>query len=346
MSRYIEITGCIHIHFPLRKLEEKIELLGKEGEKAGLDFIVINSHTPEKTPEKYKKIFNKEGYYGKTLVITAEETDDRKRQNHLLIIGEKKWYGNKDRAEDVLATIDKDVTISFVAHPEGYHKLFLIKKEHLWKNWDTDGFTGIEIWSMLFDWAEHTRIYNLPIRYLKFPENLKGPSKSLLALWDFLSLKRKVVGIAGLDIHSLPFLFYILDINRSFRYSSIFKGLRNHLLLKEPLTGNPDRDKKEIISTLKNGSLFFANDLVADSSGFFFGSEDGEKTIGDTLPRGNTLLVKNPVKANTRMIHNGRVIWEEEVEYKDFIPELSGTYRIETEIYKRPWIFSNHIKVL
>ncbi|MDD3726630.1 MAG: hypothetical protein PHI44_05490, partial [Candidatus Ratteibacteria bacterium] len=105
MSRYTEIKGCIHIHFPLRTLEKKIEALGKAGESAGIDFVIINSHTPEKGTKKYEKTFRKEGYYGKTLVITAEETDDSERQNHLLVIGGKRWYGNKDRAEDVLTEI-------------------------------------------------------------------------------------------------------------------------------------------------------------------------------------------------------------------------------------------------
>ncbi|MCM8762175.1 MAG: hypothetical protein NC905_02820 [Candidatus Omnitrophica bacterium] len=345
MSRYTEIKGCIHIHFPLRKLGKKIERLGREGEKAGVDFIIINSHTPEKNPKKYERTFKKEGYYGKTLIITAEETDDKKRQNHLLVIGEKNWYGNKDNVKDVLAAIDKNTTISFVAHPDGYHKLFLIKKQHLWTDRDIDGFTGIEIWSMLFDWAENTRIYNLPVRYFGFPQNLKGPKKNVLDIWDALSLKRKIVGIAGLDIHSLPFLFYLLDINKSFRYYSIFKGLRNHLLLKEPMTGSSEKDKANITNTLKKGSLFFANDLIADSSGFFFGTEDGEKTMGDTVSMGTTLFVRNPLKANTRIIYNGTPIIEELLETKKFIPEKEGIYRIEVEHKGKKWIFSNHIRV-
>ncbi|MCM8829881.1 MAG: hypothetical protein NC824_02660 [Candidatus Omnitrophica bacterium] len=345
MSRYAEIKGCIHIHFPLIKLENKIERLGMEGEKAGVHFIIINSHTPEKNLQKYERTFEKEGYYGKTLIINAEETDDKRRQNHLLVIGGKNWYGNKDNVEDVLAAIDKNTTVSFVAHPDGSHKLFLIKKQHLWTEKDIDGFTGIEIWSMLFDWAENTRVYNLPIRYFGFPYNLRGPKKNVLAMWDTLSLKRKVIGIAGLDIHSLPFIFYLLDINKSFRYYRIFKGLRNHLLLKEPLIGNPEKDKANIINTLKNGSLFFSNDLIADSSGFFFGTEDGEETMGDIVPIGIPLVVRNPLKANTRIIYNGIPIIEELVETKKFIPEKEGIYRIEVEYKGKNWIFSNHIRV-
>lgn len=345
MSRYTEIKGCIHIHFPLRALEDKIGILGEAGEEAGIDFIILNSHTPKKKYSRYENIFRKEGYYGKTLVITAEETDDIKRQNHLLVIGGKNWYGNKESMKEVLSEIDKNHTVSFIAHPDGYHKLFFIKKEHLWTDRSIDGFTGLEVWSMLFDWAKHTRLYNLPLRYFNFPENLTGPSKDILSLWDALSLKRKIVGIAGLDIHALPFLFHILDINKSFRYHNIFKGLRNHLLLRKQLTGNVETDKKNIINTLKNGALFFANDILADSFGFFFGTEDREKIIGDTIPIGTTLFVKNPRKGCIRVIYNGTTIMEEETEATRFTPEKEGIYRIEVELNGKVWIFSNHIRV-
>lgn len=344
MSRYTEIKGCIHIHYPLKNLEKDIELLGIAGEKGGLDFIIITSHTPEKYTKKYESIFRKSGYYGKVLVITAEETDDIRRQNHLLVVGGENWYGNREQVEEVLSETNRDDILSFVAHPDGYHKLFLLKKKHFWENWCLNGFTGIEVWSMLFDWARYTKIYNLPVRYLGFPGNLKGPSKKVLSIWDELSSKRKVVGISGLDIHRLPLLFSFLDVKRSFQYSSVFKCLRNHLLLKEPLTGIFKKDRETIIKTLKCGSLFFANDLIADSSGFFFGTEDGEKIIGDSVPAGTTLFVKNPFKTKTRIIFNGSPVFEEEIEYTK-VSSLPGIYRIETEVDGMPWIFSNHIRV-
>ncbi len=345
MSRYQEVRGCMHIHFPLRKLEATLEPAGKEGDDAGLDFIIINSHTPKKLLSRYEKIFTKEQYFGRTLVIKGEETDDRRKQNHLLVIGGRKWYGNREDTRQVILEAGKDGCVSFVAHPEGVHKLFLLKKEYHWENWDTDGFAGIEIWSMLFDWARTTRVYNLPVRYLGFPHNLKGPNPSTLARWDALSLKRKVVGIAGLDIHPLPLPCRPLDVNRSFAYRNIFRALRNHILLKSPLTGKPQEDKKSIIAGLKEGKLFFANDLVADSTGFYFGTENEDSMIGDTVSTGTALVVKSPVKANMKLVFSGNLQWEEETTLKKFIPEKPGVYRVEAAIQDKPWVFTNHIRV-
>ncbi len=345
MSKYIEICGCIHIHYPLQKLQETFESIGEEGNAADLDFIVINSHTPKKNLFRYEKTFSNERYFGKTLIINGEETDDKNKQNHLLVIGGSKWYGNKEETALVLSEATNENCISFIPHPEGSHKLFLLKKEYFWEDWDMEGFTGIEIWSMLFDWAKSTRLYNLPVRYLGFPQNLEGPSSSILDRWDALSLKRKVVGIAGLDIHPLPLLFGLFDVKRSFAYRNVFKALRNHILLRDPLTGDTLEDKKKILAGLRNGTLFFANDLLVKSYGFYFGTEDERFFIGDTVPVNTPFIVKSPVKAKTRVVFNGHTLWEKETDFKRFVPEKSGVYRVEARIQNKPWVFSNHIRV-
>jgi hypothetical protein len=198
---------------------------------------------------------------------------------------------------------------------------------------------------MLFDWAKTTRVYNLPVRYLGFPYNLQGPNPKTVNRWDALSLKKKVVGIAGLDIHPLPLFFKPLDINRSFAYRNIFKALRNHILLRAPLTGDPQEDKRKIITGLKNGNLFFANDLLADSSGFYFGTQDEEFIMGDTVPANTSIVVKSPVKAKIRLIFNGRPLWEEETDYRKFTPAKPGVYRVEAGLKGKPWLFSNHLRV-
>jgi hypothetical protein len=346
MSRHKEICGCIHIHYPLQKLQETFEPVGKEGNMAGLDFLILNSHTPKKNIRRYEEIFSNERYYGKTLVINSEETDDNNKQNHLLVIGGSKWYGNKDETSQVLFEITRENCLSFIPHPEGIHRLFLLKKKYFWENWEMEGFTGIEIWSMLFDWAKTTRLYNLPVRYLGFPKNLKGPSSSILNRWDALSLRRKVVGIAGLDIHPLPLFFGPFDVKKSFAYHNVFKALRNHILLKEPLNGNSMEDKKKILSGLKKGRLFFANDLIANSYGFYFGTENEEFIMGDTVSTSIPLTVKSPVKAKIMLVFNGAPLWEEEIKLKRFIPANPGVYRIEAKIGNIPWVFTNHIRVI
>jgi hypothetical protein len=347
MSRYKEICGCIHIHYPLKKLNKSFSQLAEDGRVAGVDFLIINSHTPsKKNMPTYENLFEKEGYYGKILIIKSEETNDKDKQNHLLLLGGKKWHGGKESVSQVLSEIENLGYLSFVAHPEGFHKFFLYKKQYRWDDWSLKNFTGIEIWSMLFDWAKFTRIYNLPITYCSLPYNLKGPSSSLLSLWDNLSMKRKIVGIAGLDIHLLPFFFRCIDIGNKFVYSNVFKILRNHIFIEGGLTYNPQEDKKKLMDAFKKGHLFFANDRIHNSKGFYFGSEDRNFIMGDEIKLGEKLLVKNPTKAYTRIIFNGKLLWEKKVESSVFLPEKTGIYRVEAFLNGRPWIFSNHISVI
>ncbi|MCD6408467.1 hypothetical protein J7L87_05400 [bacterium] len=344
MSRYTEIIGCLHIHFPIKSGKKGFELLGMAGEKAGVDFLIINTHTPEKNPEKYETHFKFEGYYGKTLIINGEEVHGKDKKNHCLIIGGDKWFGRKDRdIEDVFPEVLNKGCLTFIAHPYGNHRLFMIKKEYKWEKWDIDGFTGIEVWSLLFDWAESTNPFNLFFRYFGFPDNLKGPEGKVLKMWDTLLKRRKTVGICGLDIHGLPFLFRLLDIKKNFSYHNIFKILRNHLFIEGNLTGDFDIDKRKIIEALKKGRLYFANDRVAESNGFYFGEEDGRFIMGEAGRLGSTLLIKNPKKAKTRFIGNGKIIWEKEIISEKVKPEVAGNYRVEVYLNGKNWIFSNPV---
>lgn len=344
MSRYKEVCGCIHIHFPIKTGKKGFELLGIAGERAKIDFLILNSHTPEKNPEKYKNLFGFEGYYGKTLIINGEEINGRNKKNHCLIIGGKRWFGKKNtEIEDVFPEILNENCITFIAHPYGKHRLFMIKKKYEWEKWDIKGFTGIEVWSLLFDWAGYTNPFNLFFRYFSFPDNLKGPESKLLKRWDNLLKKKKTVGICGLDIHSLPRFLKILDIKKNFAYHNIFKILRNHLFIKGELTGDYEVDKMKIIEAIKGGRLYFANDKLYGSFGFYFGEENRKFIMGEKGKLGSTLLIENPRKAKTRFIGNGKIIWEKEIISEKFKPDISGNYRVEVYLNGKNWIFSNPV---
>ena len=343
MSRYTEICGCIHIHFPVSLMEKGTELIGNEAERSSIDFLIINNHTPQRKKEKYSGIFKSEGYYGKCLVIVGEEVDDNlKKENHLLVIGNRDWIGRRP-FDDVLSDIKRNKFLSFIAHPDGSHRLFLVKKEYKWRYFSFNDFTGIEIWSLLFDWASKTNPVNLPLRYFSFPDNLKGPSDYVLSLWDRLSFKRKTVGICGLDIHLLPFPF--LDIKRKFRYKNIFKILRNHLLLRNPLSGDFINDKNVILETLKKGNLFFSNDFLKNSKGFYFGCPEGKFTMGDEIEREREGIVVVPYKAYIRIIKDGKIFWQGEGIERKIIFSEKGNYRVEVYIDNKSWIYSNIIRV-
>ncbi|MCM8817923.1 MAG: hypothetical protein NC915_00325 [Candidatus Omnitrophica bacterium] len=337
MSIYNEICGVIHVHFPLKKGKYYIPFIANEGKKAGLDFVILTSHTPKKK-WKYRDLFKFEGYYDDLLIIKGEEIDERKK-NHLIIIGEKKWTN-----ETIERILKREDLVKLVAHPYGKHRLFFVKKNYSWKRWK-ENFDGIEVWSLLFQWADKTRIYNVPVRYLKFPYNVDVPEKIILEKWDKLNSERKVIGFAGLDIHSLPFYFRVFDFRRSFRYKNVFKTLRNHIYLKEKLTGDFQIDKEKVLNAIRNGNLFFANDFLNDSCGFYFGEKYGKYLSGEEGKIGDIILIRNPVSAKTKLLRNGRVIEEGTIKEKEIKIEKEGNYRVEVYWNDKNWIFSNYIYI-
>ena len=341
MSRYYKIAGCIHIHFPIKFFEKGIKLVAENANRAGLDFAILTSHVPEKE-NKYKEILNFNSYYGKTLIISGQETNDIRKKNHLIIVGEKEWYRKKENIQEIIYKVKNKNAFTIVAHPFGEHRLSLKKKNYEWENWENE-FDCVEVWSLLFDWATFTNPFNLPLRYFTFPDNLKGPDKKAVLMWDGISNKRKIPAIAGLDIHLLPPILRFFDIKKNFLYETTFKILRNHLFLKENLSGNSLDDVKRIFECLKRGNLYFSNDYLKNSDGFYFGEENGDFLMGDEGQFGKKIIIETPFKGEIKLIKNGKVIVRKNDKFLEYFVEEKGNYRVEVYFNNKPWIFSNFL---
>ncbi|MCM8768899.1 MAG: hypothetical protein NC911_04355, partial [Candidatus Omnitrophica bacterium] len=73
MADYYEVIGCLHIHFHLNDGRQAFQHLGDEASYAGLDFLITTSHTPKTHRQKKEWVFRESGYYGRTLILGAEE---------------------------------------------------------------------------------------------------------------------------------------------------------------------------------------------------------------------------------------------------------------------------------
>jgi len=345
MPRYHEIVGCLHIHYPLSSPSSGMAFLAREARRAGLDFLITTSHTPKtaRSRDRHRRIFAEAGYHGGVLVISGEEVDNETKESHALVLGFDDWLGRKGPFPAVFDRVEREGGMALIAHPDGRHQLFLVPRDHRWREWRVP-VRGIEVWSLLFDWARRTHAVNLPFRYAGFPRNLAGPSAYNRRLWDRMALRGPAVGVAGLDIHRVP--FPSLDIRRRFEYRTVFKVLRNHLLLRKPLTGDPREDRRRVLECLKRGNLFFANDAVAESRGFFFGSAAGDVPMGGNVPRGARAAVVLPRAAVIRILRNGTIVSEKTAAGDEFTADRPGVYRAEAVLDGRPWIYSNHLRVV
>jgi hypothetical protein len=184
---------------------------------------------------------------------------------------------------------------------------------------------------------------------------ISAPQKETLKLWDELNLKRKVVGIGGVDAHAHKYnLLGFMEVE-IFPYKVLFKSIRTHVLLKTELIHDNNEEsiqhsKKAIYNALADGKCFFANDYHADSKGFRFFAEADDKIyqMGDYINRIDNvkLRVLLPVKeAEIKLIRNGKEIADTFDNSADFFIERDGVYRVEVCIHKKAWIYSNHIRI-
>ena len=339
-----EYTGCLHIHLNPDIRDDNFNIIVSGAINSGLDFLILNPHTPCR--KRSLDYFLMEGYRDGVLILAGEEADEKTGLNHILVYGKKNWVGRRP-LEEIVKFIENNSLISFAAHPDGKHRLFGFQNDHRWTKRHLLNFlTGIEVWSLLFDFSARTNPSNVLIRYLAFPGNLKGPSFSTLSLWDRIAKIRRFTGVSGLDIHPLRYGLKYFDIKKNFEYGSVFKILRNHILTEKRLTGNSSTDIKIIEDAFRNARVFFANDFIADSTGFFFGTEDRKSTMGDCVNSDKELLVELPEQADARIITAKKVISFKSVRRMVFKPEESGPCRIEVYYRGMPWIFSNHIYVM
>jgi len=345
-----EYIGAIHMHSVFSDGSGEVPQIAKFADEVGLDFIILTDHnTLRALDEGY------ENWYGNTLCLVGSEINDKENKNHYLAFGINKTYSTRTSAKEYVRKIKEDGGIGFLAHP---HEKRQHMKEHPpypWIEWGTEDFNGIEIWNHMSEWMENLTEDNKYQAFLHPLRTITAPQKETLKLWDELNLKRKVVGIGGVDAHAHKYnLLGFMEVE-IFPYKVLFKSIRTHVLLNTELIHDNTEEsiqnsKKAIYDALADGKCFFANDYHADSKGFRFFAEADDKIyqMGDYINRTDNvkLRVLLPVKeAEIKLIRNGEEIADTFDNSADFFIERDGVYRVEVCIHKKAWIYSNHIRI-
>ena len=283
------------------------------------------------------------------------ELNDKNNINHYLAFGIDEAYSTRLSAKQYIKRVKEDGGIGFIAHPNEKRKHMKEHPPYPWVEWDSEDFTGIEIWNHMTEWMENLTEQNKYQAFLHPLRSIIAPQNETLKLWDELSLKRRVVGIGGVDAHAHKYnLLGFLEVE-IFPYKVLFKSIRTHILTETELVkGKSEKaiesTKKIIYDALGSGRCFFANDYHHDSKGFrLFAKADGKiYQMGELVPLSKkvNLNVFLPVsKAEIRLIHNGRKVNQVESNEGKFVVTKKGVYRVEVYYNNKAWIFSNHIRV-
>lgn len=346
----VEYVGAIHIHSNFSDGSGTVDEIIKTAQEVDLDFIILTDHNTLRAKNE-----GKEGWHESTFLLVGAEINDKKNLNHYLALGIDKTFSTRMSAKDYVAKVKEKGGIGFLAHPHEERSSMEEHPPYPWTEWDTEDFTGIEIWNHMSEWMEglnDSNKYNYFVHPLK---SIVAPPKKTLEVWDKLNLKRKVVGIGGIDAHAhkLNIMgFFEVEV---FPYKVLFKSIRTHLLCNTTLNKSNNgfefvQDKKEILNTLEKGRLFISNYYHGDAKGFRYFAQDpsGIYHMGESIdfnPKIRLRVVLPNISATIRLIHNGNLISEVENIDAEFKVESSGVYRVEVYLDGKAWIYSNHIRI-
>jgi hypothetical protein len=282
------------------------------------------------------------------LVVIGYEHNDLNDINHHLLFGSSRVYPENMSPGEYVAAGVADGAVGILAHPDEIRNTLKQFPPYPWNDWSVNGYTGLEIWNQMSEWMERLTPYNKLPMALSPRKSMIGPTDRVLAKWDELSKKQKVVGVAGVDAHAFkhrvgPFTVTI------FPYKVHFRCLRTHIILTEPMSDNFETAKTQLYDAIRECRVFFSNLRWGAADKFLFIGQNSSQTVtcGGTLTSLDKacLRIELPAKATIRIIGNGQKVFEQTTDKVEYELTQPGIYRVEAWKGKRGWIFSNHIRV-
>lgn len=345
-KKYFEYQGIIHVHSVFSDGTRPIPEIAQIAKEVGVDFLLITDHNTLRG-----KFEGFEGWYGNLLVGVGNEINDAEDKNHYLAFGIDDELGPTMKAEEYVERVHQLGGLGIIAHPDESRNHISKYPPYPWTLWNSELFHGIEIWNQMSEWMEGLTHFNKIWRIWHPRRSIVSPKQETLDRWDELNLKRKVVGIGGVDAHGFLHRLWGLFSIRVFRYKVSFRTIRTHVLTDEPINVGEDVQSAlhKIYQAIKEARCFISHNYLGQAKGFTFVAKNSEgmATMGQSLPlRPNTVFEVNlPREANVLLIHNGKQLAAKRGNKVAFEAPAAGVYRVEVKLDERPWIYSNHIRV-
>jgi len=337
-----EYVGALHIHSKFSDGLRPIPEIAGIAEKCGIDFLLFADHM---TLEPQKK--GLEQWYGDTLAVIGYEHNDSDNKNHYLAFDVDAVMPEDMPAVDYVREIHKQGGTGFIAHPDEKRSAITDYPPYPWTAWDAEGYDGIEIWNHSSEWMEkinHLNKYYMVLHPLKM---LQGPEPETLERWDRMNRTKAMPGIGGLDAHAYPYQIGPITIY-IFRYKVLFKGIRTHILVRDPLSEDVPKAKDAVLDALRSARCFISNHRWGDARGFRFEADAGGRTqfMGDTVEGDNAeFIISTPGPGSITLLKDGKSLATAEGTSLKFRATEAGAYRVEVRRKDKPWIFSNHIRI-
>lgn len=350
MDKRYEIVGAVHLHSDYSDGSLPIPEIAQQAEEKGLDFLMFSDHN---TLEPKRE--GLEGWYGSVLVMIGCELNDPDDRNHYLAFRIDKEIETGLEAAQYVHRVRTAGGFGVIAHPAEKREFHDAYPPYPWTAWDVDEFDGIEIWNQLSEWMEGVTKRNFLWRILHPLRSIRYPVWETLERWDKLNLKRRVVGLGGIDVHGHKVKLFGFIPVEIYPYKVQFRSIRMHLLTKNHHSSNGDRPpfqqaEDNVFESLIAGRCFISNFRVGDARSFqFLGlSENHKLEMGDRIQLEETVHFRStaPLTGTIRLVKDGREVKRVEGRILEYDADAPGVYRVEVFRMKRGWIYSNPIVLL
>jgi len=242
--------GAIHLHtnFSHDGVGTVPQLL-LAASKFEMNFVITTDHNNINAREY-------EGYNQGVLLIAASETSTP--HGHFLALDIDEPLKESEKSDYYFKRIKQKGGFSVIAHPSSPTNPWTDKK-----NLDFDGIELINLKTYLENSFRPPFLRGI-ISTMYMPINLRWsmmnlltyPDKEVEFLFDALAT-HPVIITCGSDAHGKP------------SYDKVIDFCLNHIITDTPLTNSVDVDKKIILSAIRNGSLYIANDFIANADSFY-----------------------------------------------------------------------------
>ncbi|TKJ41129.1 histidinol-phosphatase [candidate division LCP-89 bacterium B3_LCP] len=348
MQRLYEKVGAVHIHTVFSDGSGHYDQVIQDATDAGLEFLLFSDHWTLKPKQQ-----GREGFHNGILVGIGCELNDSKGRNHLLAFQiDEEIKAGIDPLEYTKKVVEMGGW-AVVAHPDERRDALPEFPAYPWTTWDSEDFQAMEIWNHLSEWMERLTNRNKYWLYINPRRSVITPTEWTLKTWDRLNLKRRVVGLGGVDAHAHHYSIW-RNVNASiFPYKIAFRSIHMHVLFDEPPEeGNDDAALTQLFQTLRQGRAFVANRYVGQARGFRFWAEGVEDSkiyqMGDRLPAVSQLTFHvnlPPDVTHAVLLKDSQQICHWKDAEGSFRSIGSGVYRVEARRRRRAFIFSNPIVI-
>jgi len=339
-----DYKGCIHIHSTYSDGHATVPEILRAAREARLDFAVLTDHATLRARDD-----GFGGWHNGVLLDVAVELEAG--EHHCIALGLEGLDGllRPASTEAAFDAIRRHGGLVFVVHPHPVRKPLFGVWVPGWADWHLESFHGLEIWPYMHDWIRQLHPWNLR-SHCRHPDRwIAGPERDILARWDAVGRRRRLVGIGSLDNHAkrVPFRRWGPTLLEVLPHAYAFSTVRTHVLSPEPFSGKAADDTRLLHRLLAQGQCYVSYDLLGDATGFSFQGSRGSATIpmGGEAPAGEPveLCVTSPAEADIRLLRDGAAIASARGRELAASVTSPGVYRAEAELDSRPWVFSNPI---